>query len=153
MQLTYFLKGNIGFFPIQTFFECLFSLIDNFQWQGAFLASGAVVVLCVFFGGLFRPLSHSSNISDTTTTSHQNVNDNDDGEEKASMYKMPHPATPPPSPAMDRSVKSMSVNHSFANGQLSEKHSMLPMTPNNSQNGSFASGFHTVINSPVIFFL
>ena len=32
------------------------SLIDSFEWTGAIIITGAIVLLCVLFGALFRPL-------------------------------------------------------------------------------------------------
>ena len=37
-----------------------FRLIDSMGWQGAFLVTGAIVLLSVFFGALFKPLENSS---------------------------------------------------------------------------------------------
>ena len=104
----------------------IYRLIDNFKWDKAFLIIGAIVLLCVLFGALFRPLDSPSNISETTSnaTSNQDV---DVDEEKSSIFKIPF-----------EQEKSISVNHSFAIG------------PHIDGNDSFINNYHNnTINSPV----
>ena len=107
-------------------FPELYRLVDNFQWHGAFLIIGAIVLLNVIFGALFRPLVPSSTASETTTTSNQDVVNLD--EVKSSLYKI----------SSDQE-KSVSLNHSFINGPNTEI----------SQNTSFANTDNNVMNSPV----
>ena len=104
--------------------------METFQWHGAFLIAGAIVLLNVFFGALFRPLLPSSNASDITTTSNQDAVNVVEDDIESSLCKL------------SDQEKSVSVNNSFVNdGQSTEI--------SKSQNGSLTSTEHNAINHPV----
>ena len=120
-------------------FSYLFRLVEQFDWNGTFLIIGAIVLLNVLFGALFRPLVSSSNSSETTTTSNQDVAENVD-DVKSSLYKIPN----------EKETGCVSLNHSFTNGHI-------PVISSISQNGSFIDSDNNAMltppNSPVKLFL
>ena len=109
--------------------------MEQFDWNGTFLIIGAIVLLNVLFGALFRPLVSSSNSSETTTTSNQDVAENVD-DVKSSLYKIPN----------EKETGCVSLNHSFTNGHI-------PVISSISQNGSFVDSENNAMltppNSPV----
>jgi hypothetical protein len=103
--------------------------VDHFNWNGAFLIFGAIVLLNIIFGAMFRPLLPSSNASETTTTSNQDAVNVDDA--RSSFYKI------------SEKENGVSLNNSFTNGSIPVE--------SISQNGSFVDCENNSMNSPVIF--
>ena len=89
---------------------------------------GAIVLLNVIFGALFRPLLPSSNASEATTTSNQDGLNVD--EVKSSMHKIAE------------KEHGMSLNSSF-------KYGTAPVA-SISKDGSFVDSENNSMNSPVI---
>ena len=116
-------------------FSNIFRLVEQFDWNGTFLIIGAIVLLNVLFGALFRPLVSSSNSSETTTTSNQDVAENVD-DVKSSLYKIPN----------EKETGCVSLNHSFKNVHI-------PVISSISKNGSFVDSENNAMltppNSPV----
>ena len=82
----------------------IFRLIDHFQWNGTFLILGAIVLLNIILGALFRPLLPSSSASEATTTSNQDAV-NLDCDVTSSLYKI-----------SDKENGNLSLHNSFSNG-------------------------------------
>ena len=56
-------------------------MIDTFEWTGAIIITGAIVLLCVLFGALFRPLDAKSNSAAAVIADTPNDDDQEDVDE------------------------------------------------------------------------
>ena len=128
---------NFSLTYLKCFSWCLLSicrLINHFEWHGTFLILGAIVLLNIILGALFRPLLPSSSASEATTTSNQDAV-NLDCDVTSSLYKI-----------SDKENGNLSLQNSFTNGTNQNDMSL-------SCNASFIDSENNAQKSPVIIIL